>query len=243
MDGAPELEVSATALDRTPEGCDGPEGAGVGGRSDGPRASRGRAMRIAISVGGLTLALTLALVARAIRPRPPLPVLGHIPSFHLVDERGAAYATDSMLGHVTVVDFVFTKCTASCPRLTARMGELQARLARGGDDDVKLVSFSVDPDNDTPPVLAEYAAKAHADPTRWRFVTGGVDDIARAVVLGFKVSAAKIAKGANDYEVTHGDWFVLVDRAGDVRGYYAVDEPGDVAPLYADARRLERRGR
>jgi protein SCO1/2 len=229
MDPAPVLEVSASGIDRLD-------------RADTPVPRLGRAMRVAITVVGLTLAVALALVARAIRPRPPLPVLGHIPSFHLVDERGAAYTTESMLGHVTVVDFVFTKCTASCPRLTARMGDLQARLVRGGDDDVRLVSFSVDPDNDTPPVLAGYAANAHADPARWRFVTGGVDDIARAVVLGFKISAAKIEKGANDYEVTHGNWFVLVDRAGDVRGYYAVDEPGDVAALYADARRLERRG-
>jgi protein SCO1/2 len=204
--------------------------------------AQGRRRRRAITLGGMALAIALALTARAIRPQPPLPVYGRIPTFRLVDERGAPYTTESMLGHVTVADFVFTRCTASCPRLTARMGELQATLARHGSD-VRLVSFSVDPENDTAPVLAEYAAKAHAEPARWRFVTGGVDDVTRTVVLGFKISAAKIAQGANDYDVTHGNWFVLVDRAGQVRGYYPTDEASEIEKLVMDAARLERERR
>ncbi len=199
-------------------------------------------VRLAISVGGLALAGALALVARAIRPHPPLPVYGHAPEFRLLDERGAPYTTESMLGHVTVADFVFTRCSTSCPRLTARMGELQARLARDGSD-VRLVSFSVDPDNDTPAVLAGYAAKAHADPARWRFVTGKADDMTRAVVLGFKVSAAKIEHGAGDDEVTHGNWFVVADRSGALRGYYSTEENADFETLVADVERLEREKR
>jgi protein SCO1/2 len=200
------------------------------------------AVRIAVTLGGLALATALGLIARSIRPRPPLPVYGQTPSFHLVDQQGAPFTTEAMLGHVTVADFVFTRCTASCPRLTARMAELQARLARDASD-VRLVSFSVDPDNDTPPVLAEYAAKAHADPARWTFVTGGADDIARAVVLGFKVSAAKIEHGANDFDVTHGNWFVVADRAGALRGYYSTEANADFETLVADVERLERESR
>ena len=163
-----------------------------------------RATRWALIAGGFVLALTLGLVAHAMRPRTPLPVYGHVPNFRLVDERGAPFTTESLLGHVSVVDFVFTRCPSSCPRLTARMGELQSRLARARSD-LRLVSFSVDPENDTPAVLAGYAARAGADPARWTFVTGQADDIMRAVVLGFKISAAKIERGANDYEVTHGE--------------------------------------
>jgi protein SCO1/2 len=190
----------------------------------------------------LVLALTLALVARAMRPQPPLPVLGAVPAFHLVDQRGAPYGHGAMAGHVSVVDFVFTRCPSSCPRLTARMGELQARLKRDGSD-ARLVSFSVDPENDTPPVLAAYAAKAGADPARWTFVTGPVDDVSRAVVLGFKMSAAKVYSGANDYDVTHGDWFVLTDGAGGIRGYYPTDEQADFEKLVTDVERLEKEKR
>jgi protein SCO1/2 len=187
----------------------------------------------------VALAAALALTAHAIRPRTPLPVYGHVPAFHLVDQRGAPYATESMLGHVTVADFVFTRCTASCPRLTARMGELQVRLARRGSD-ARLVSFSVDPDNDTPAVLAAYAARAHADAARWTFVTGNADEMVRAVVLGFKVSTAKIEHGAADAEVTHGNWFVVADRSGAIRGYYSTEEPADLDKVTGDVERLER---
>jgi protein SCO1/2 len=196
---------------------------------------------MALSLGGLTLALGLGLAARAIRPRPPLPVYGQVPAFHLVDEHGMPYTDGAMLGHTTVVDFVFTRCTSSCPRLTARMADLQHRLEERKSG-VRLVSFSVDPENDTPPVLLQYAEQTRADTGRWTFVTGPVDDVSRAVVQGFKVSAAKAAKGANDYEVIHGDWFALVDEKGRIRGYYQTAEASDFEGLVADALRLEGSG-
>jgi protein SCO1/2 len=195
--------------------------------------------RIAVFLGAVALALAVALVARAMRPPLSLPVLGTVPAFHLVDERGAPYASDAMRGHVAVVDFIFTRCPSSCPRLTARMGELQSRLARDHSD-ARLVSFSVDPENDTPPVLSAYAGHAGADLARWTFVTGPVDDVTRAVVEGFKVSAAKVWTGANDYDVTHGNWFVLTDRAGAIRGYYPTEEAADFERLVSDTERLER---
>jgi protein SCO1/2 len=195
--------------------------------------------RKVVSIGGLALAAGLALLARSIRPRPPLPVFGQVPAFQLVDEHGAPYTAGSLQGHTTVVDFIFTRCPSSCPRLTARMGEIQKRLTSDGSG-VRLASFSVDPENDTPAVLAAYAAKAGADPARWAFVTGPVDDIIGVVVRGFKVSAAKVARGASDYDVTHGDWFVLVDRAGQIRGYYGSEDGQDVGALVGDAERLER---
>jgi protein SCO1/2 len=200
------------------------------------------ARRNLVFAAGLALALALALVARAMRPQPRLPVLGVVPEFHLQDERGAPYGNDAMFGHASIVDFVFTRCPSSCPRLTARMGELQARLKTDGSA-AKLVSFSVDPENDTPPVLAAYAAKAGADPGRWSFVTGPVDAVTRAVVLGFKMSAAKVYSGANDYDVTHGDWFVLTDGAGGIRGYYPTDEQADFEKLVTDVERLEKEKR
>ncbi|HEX3345411.1 MAG TPA: SCO family protein [Polyangiaceae bacterium] len=195
-----------------------------------------------VFVGGLALALALALVARAMRAPPHLPVLGVVPAFHLQDERGAPFGNDALFGHVSVIDFVFTRCTSSCPRLTARMAELQARLKKDGSA-AKLVSISVDPENDTPAVLAAYAAKAGADPARWTFVTGPVDAVTRAVVLGFKMSAVKVYMDAGDYDVTHGNWFVLADGEGGIRGYYPTEEKADFEKLVADTERLEKEKR
>ena len=213
---------------------------GIRSRADVSSRIPTRAARFAIVLGGLSLLLALgaALAARSTRPPSPPPVYGHLPSFRLVDERGAPYTSEAMLGHVSVVDFIFTRCPASCPRLTSHMRDLQARLARDRSN-VRLVSFSVDPENDTPAVLDDYAAKAGADLSRWTFVTGAADDIARTVVLGFKVSAAKIARAAGDYEVTHGNWFVLVDREGALRGYFPMDTADDFETLVGAAKRVE----
>jgi protein SCO1/2 len=119
------------------------------------------------------------------------------------------------------------------------MSDLQSRLVEAKSR-AKLVSFSVDPENDTPSVLSDYAARAHADTARWSFVTGPADDVERTVVSGFKMSAAKVARGAGDYDITHGDWFVLIDSRGEMRGYYTTDEPADLDGLLSDVLRLER---
>ena len=223
---------------------DAPSVSDASARSPGPtaapRAWRSPSRWIAVTIGTLTALLLAAVALRALRPAP-LPVMGHVPPFQLVDERGAQFDATALLGHPTVVDFIFTRCMSSCPRLTADMAKLQAKLD-AAKSRARLLSFSVDPENDTPEVLTAYGAKAHADPARWSFVTGPGDDVERAVVLGFKVSAAKIERGANEYDVTHGDWFVLVDGKGAIRGYYATDEAGGIDTLVRDVLRLERDG-
>jgi protein SCO1/2 len=203
------------------------------------RRRRAFRLRLAFSAVGLTVAAALFFYAQALRARHALPVYGQIPSMHLVDERGAPFDENAMRGHASVVDFIFTHCQSSCPRLTATMGDLQSRLASAGSS-AKLVSFSVDPENDTPAVLAAYAARAHADPTRWSFVTGPPNDVMRAVLDGFKVSAQKVARGANDYDVVHGDWLVLVDGQGRVRGYYDTSDAEGVTTLLRDLHTLSR---
>lgn len=196
-------------------------------------------LRILVLVLGLSVVSVVGYFTRQHPPPRPLNVYGRVPTFQLVDQSGAPFTDGSMAGHVNVVDFVFTRCTTSCPRLTARMAELQGRLA-GEKSGARLVSFTVDPENDTPPVLSEYASRYGADPSRWSFVTGPVDAVKTAVVSGFKVALEKLPKGPNEYDVTHGDWFVLVDAHGNLRGYYTTDQPADVDRLARDVLRLER---
>jgi protein SCO1/2 len=197
------------------------------------------ALRVAVLIFGLALVTVVGRAMEKRREPPPLQVLGRVPAFQLTDQSGAPFTDGSMAGHVNVVDFIFTRCVASCPRLTAHMSELQGRFTRTGSG-ARLVSFSVDPENDTPAVLADYAKRNGADPARWSFVTGPVDGVKTAVVSGFKVALEKLPKGANDYDVTHGDWFVLVDGSGNIRGYYTTDQPADVERLARDVSRLER---
>src|SRR5580692_5689518 len=143
----------------------------------------GRSQLLALGLAALLLTLAPTLV-RWLLARPAPQVYGHLPAFHLVNEQGQPVTQSSLLGHVTVVDFIFTRCPSSCPRLTARMAELQGRLARSKSG-ARLVSISVDPENDTPAVLAAYAARAQADPGRWSFLTGTAQDVESVVVSGF----------------------------------------------------------
>ena len=204
-----------------------------------------RKKRIVFMVAMLTLALGIALVGRNFRPLPPLPVIGQIPAFSLIDHRGARFDATSLAGKAWVADFIFTSCKQSCPRLTARMTQLHDLVAkkRGNKDlGVRFVSFSVDPDNDTPEVLSAYAARMKADPASWSFVTGPSEDVQSTIVKGFKVTAQRIDQGAGEYDVLHGNWFVLGDGAGLIRGYYSTDTDADIDVIARDVLRIVEAG-
>jgi len=188
---------------------------------------RGALVATALVVAALGAALWWG---RSGRPAP-LPVLGAVPHFTLVERSGQPFTTESLGGHVWIADFVFTRCPDFCPALTTRMAGLQKRLVHG-DDPIRLVSFTVDPTHDTPEVLAEYATRAGAG-DGWLFVTGPRAPIADLLRNGFKVAWAD--DGPPSAPITHSDRFVLVDRALRIRGYYHGTDPADVDQLARDA--------
>jgi protein SCO1 len=177
---------------------------------------------------GLLIATLLVVIAASLqrlrRPEPP-PVLGHVPEFTLVNRDGRPLSRKDLAGSPWIADFIFTRCPASCPVMTARMARLGRELPR--DSAARLVSFSVDPEHDTPEVLQRYAASFKA-PARWLFLTGDGRQIYRLSKEGFKlgVDASPQASGAETAEpILHSTRFVLVDGEGRIRGYYdAFDE-------------------
>lgn len=199
------------------------------------RARTGIGAAISSLVGKPTfwvVALGLAFViplGRAIEragalPAPPPMSIG-LPPFRLTDQHGRAYGTDELKGHVWVADFIFTSCPTACPKLTKRMGEVQHRSRHLGDA-FRLVTFTVDPENDTPERLAAYASRNHAS-ARWIFLTGSLADIEQTVIKGFKIAMGKEAGDApNLFSVFHGERLVLVDAEGNIRGYYEATDEG-----------------
>jgi protein SCO1/2 len=165
---------------------------------------------------------------------PTLPDLGTVPPFSLTERSGRPFGSNDLRGHVWVADFIFTRCPDFCPALTTRMGDVQRQVA-ADDDPVRLVSFTVDPDHDTPAVLSDYAKRAGAGPS-WLFVTGPREALAALFRNGFKVAWADDGPAGN--QITHSDRFVLVDRDLRIRGYYHGTDPEDVARLVRDARAL-----
>ncbi len=170
----------------------------------------------------------------------PLPRLGTIPEMSLVDQDGESFAREDLVGRTSIVDFVFTRCPAICPLLSEKMAQLQDRF-EGAGDDVQLLSISVDPDHDTPAVLSEYAARYEADPERWRFLTGDADEVNRVVVRGFRQAMGEPVETEAGIDVMHSSHFVLVDRDGEIRGYFANDPEGTDALLKAVERLRTRR--
>ena len=158
-----------------------------------------------------------------------LPELYPVPDFTLTDAKGESFSLDDMRGQVVVADFIFTACPGMCPMMAKEMKAIQDEFAEVSD--LHFVSFSVDPETDTPEVLTAYGERYEADPERWHFLTGDIEETMRISVEGFKL-------GSEDAPLDHSSKFVLVDREGTIRGYYdSLYEP-DMAQLRDDIRRL-----
>ncbi|MBI5516164.1 MAG: SCO family protein [Deltaproteobacteria bacterium] len=189
------------------------------------------------------LALPVAWWLR-VHARPPAPVLGALPELQLTDDRGRPFTLASLRGRVWVADFIFTSCPSSCPRLTAYLRRVQDRTRRHGDA-VGLVSFSVDPEVDTPERLRGYAARHGADPARWRFVTGDLGMMQRTVVHGFKIHMeaaphpSQRTQPLGIMDIAHGNQLVLLDRHARLRGYFHADD-GELDALLGAVQDLTR---
>ncbi len=155
-------------------------------------------------------------------------------------ERSDKKVTDADLAdRVWISAFIFTRCPLSCPRISGVMKGLQTKLA---GLNVKLVSLTVDPDNDTPAVLSAYADHFGADPDRWWFLTGPKGDVLTLIRDRFKLGvevntdAPSVSEGRAE-AFSHSERLALVDH-GRVVGIYAATEPREINDLVARARQL-----
>ena len=199
-----------------------------------PAAPPQRVKRFPWLVFGLVFAAVL-ITRIAITPRPtaPKPVL-ELPAYTLTDHHGKPFGAADLRGKPYIADFVFTSCPSVCPRLTKRMVEVQKRTEDLGGS-LRLVTFSVDPENDTPEVLAAYARKYGADEARWTFLTGPLGEVETVVLRGFKIAMGKKETTEGILEIFHGERFVLVDGEGKLRGFYDADDKG-IEAIVRDAR-------
>ena len=174
---------------------------------------------------GLGIALAIVTVVSGCQSQPPMDVFGPTPEFQLTDQTNATFNSQSLAGHVTLLDFVYTHCTDACPLLSATFQEAQRKLADDGllGSKVMLVSVTVDPQHDTPPILAEYGQRFKADVAGWKMLTGDWDQVWNAVT-GFKVGTrpprpAADAPAPGGAAITHSTRVVLIDPQLQVRAY------------------------
>jgi len=188
------------------------------------------------------LAICLAVVGRLVTSGhiASLPIQGEVPSFELIDQTGATFASTQLEGRVWIASFIYTTCPGPCPRVVERVGALAREFA--GDPRVHIVSFSVDPQADTPAVLAGYGRAHGIDPKRWSLLTGPPEVQLGIVRKGFLLSVeptdTENGAASPDGAVIHSTRLVLVDTVSRIRGYYDSDDPLAMERLASDMRRL-----
>jgi len=154
------------------------------------------------------------------------------PAFALTDQLGHAVTADDLKGHPWIADFIFTQCASECPLMTKHLADLQGKIPA----DVKFVSFSVDPEHDTPSVLSAYATQFGADGSRWRFLTGDKKAVMDAVA-GMKSTVIPATK---DSPIEHDIHYILMDAANRMYAIYDSRVAGQIDQLVNDANGLSK---
>ena len=159
-----------------------------------------------------------------------------IPAFSLIDQDGNPFGDKDLNNKIYVANFFFTSCPTICPKMQTLMKKIQDTDDFKKLNDFKLVSFTVDPDNDTPEKLKEFSNLIKAEKNRWHFLTGNRDSIYDLAYKGFMVNAMEDKKADGGF--LHSDIMLLIDKEKRVRGIYEGTSYKDVKRLIDEAKVL-----
>lgn len=204
--------------------------------SSSPRDPRRLIAPLALLALGLA-ATTVGLWWRRMAVVEPPPVYFDLPAFAFTRHDGRSFGLADLRGKAWVGDFIFTTCTGICPGMTRRL----SRLRKEGPAGVRYVSFTVDPETDTPEVLARYA-KPFEPGEDWSFLTGTRDALHGFARDGVKLDVFETPQGepAADGPFMHSGRFFLVDGQARIRGYYDSGDEDDMKRLLDDLRQVAR---
>jgi protein SCO1 len=178
---------------------------------------------IAFIAGAIVLTILPFIQTQFLKAPEPIASLG---SWQLVDESGKPFGSADLKGTVWIASFFFTHCPSLCPKQQADMGKMLKHVddldGKKGVAPIVLVSFTVDPENDTPEELTAYMTRLKAPIGKWKYLTGARDQIEDLLVKKFLVAMGK--KDGTTGDIAHVSKFALVDQNGDVRGFWDTDE-------------------
>lgn len=203
------------------------------------------------------LTVGISITYYLIQPKPkPLPVInpvdlapemvddelfelrqgyGHtIGDFSLTNQEGKTITQDEIEGKVFVAEYFFTTCKSICPIMTAQMTRVHKVYT--GNEDFRILSFTVDPDIDTVAQMKRYADRHNADPEYWHFLTGSKEELYRLARTSFFVLKPAEAENLGDAgsDFIHTNNFVLVDKQKRIRGYYDGTSSSSIDSLLVD---------
>jgi protein SCO1/2 len=158
-----------------------------------------------------------------------------IQTFTLTNQDGKTFSDADVNNKIYVADFFFTSCTSACPKMTKNLALVQNAFSN--DNDVQIISFTVDPETDSAQRLKWYADFFKIDHNKWNLLTGGKKEIYRLARESFFVSADDGDGGPDDF--IHSDKLVLIDKHKQIRGYYTGTDESSVKQLIHDIKKLE----
>lgn len=203
-----------------------------------------RPTRLLMAFSWLLLAASIAFfiyaLTRTAKPaEEPLSVFGTVSdSFRLTNQWGDTVSLDDLKGKVWIAYFFFSTCPSICPIMNRNMADVQLEFAN--NPNVLIVGFTVDPKTDTPEVLRRYGEKWGVQRGKWHYLTGDKEVIYRVARNSFKlgVSPAPPEQQGGEHDFIHSEKFVLVDRKGQIRGYYNGVDKNEVQRLMQDVYRV-----
>lgn len=191
-------------------------------------------MKRHLSVLGLLLILVLSACGQnGIRDAKNWP----IDDFSFTNQEGEEFGLKDLKGQVWVADFIFTNCTTVCPPMTFNKEKLQTMVKEEGIEDVQFVSFSVDPEIDSPEALKKYGEQFNVDFNSFHLLTGYsqefIEEFAR------KSFKAIVDKPQTGDQVVHQTYYYLVDQNGKIMKYYSGSSDVPYAEIIEDIKALQ----
>ena len=181
------------------------------------------------------------------RSHQPLPVLGQnkyevkpdevhtIQDFEFTSQLGEVFSTEDIEDKIVVANFFFSTCLTVCPVMTRNLQLVQDKFY--DDDEIIIISHTVDPDTDTPEKLYEYAELFSIDQDKWKLLTGQKKEIYRLARNSYQVVATDGDGGPNDF--IHSENIMLVDTKKRLRGYYDGTDKKSMEQLLNDIVKLK----
>jgi protein SCO1/2 len=162
----------------------------------------------------------------------------HIGSFSFQNQESKVISTLDMKGSIAVVEYFFTTCKSICPIMNQQMQRVNEEFKK--EKDLKIFSFTVDPETDDVAQMKKYAKSHHATSGKWHFLTGKKEDLYALARKSFFVLKPAEAQNLGDAgsDFIHTNNFVLVDKQLRIRGYYDGTSEKEVNQLISDIKRL-----
>ncbi|MEC5426015.1 SCO family protein [Virgibacillus sp. C22-A2] len=159
-----------------------------------------------------------------------------IQDFSFTNQDGDTVSKSDLDGEFWVANFIFTNCDTVCPPMTSNMARLQNQLDEAGLDSVQLISFSVDPENDTPEALKEFAESRKASFHNWNFLTGyEFEEIKEFSIKSFKSPLEKVA---DSDQMMHGVSFFVISPEGNAITRYTGTQPAEMERIVQDIKEM-----